>query len=84
MVTPQHLFRMLNELILVLLGALLLGLAASGRYFFDPQAAGVAGTRSGLDRVGSARLDAERALRNGGRDAPWTQFAAHRWRPSAR
>jgi len=37
MVTPQQLFRMLNELILVLLGALLLGLAASGRYFFDPR-----------------------------------------------
>lgn len=37
MVTPQHLFRMLNEMIFVLLGALLLGLAASGRYFFDPR-----------------------------------------------
>lgn len=37
MVTPLHLFRMINELIFVLLGALLLGLAASGRFFFDPR-----------------------------------------------
>ncbi len=37
MVTPLRLFRMINELIFVLLGALLLWLAASGRYFFDPR-----------------------------------------------
>jgi hypothetical protein len=37
MLTPLRLFRLINELIFVLLGALLLWLAATGRYFFDPR-----------------------------------------------
>lgn len=40
MATPLRLFRTVNELIFVLLGALLLWLAASGRYFFDPRRPG--------------------------------------------
>jgi hypothetical protein len=38
MLTPAHLFRLLNELIFVLLGALLVWVAVTGRYFFDRRA----------------------------------------------
>jgi hypothetical protein len=37
MPTPLQLFRVLNELIFVLLGGLLVWLAANGRYLFDPR-----------------------------------------------
>ncbi len=38
MLSPANLFRLLNELIFVLLGALLIWVAATGRYFFNPRA----------------------------------------------
>ncbi len=66
MVTPLRLFRMVNELIFVLLGALLLWLAASGRYFFDPRRPGWLVLGAVLDRLGNADLDADGALRDGG------------------
>jgi len=40
MLRPAHLFRLLNELIFVLLGALLVWVAATGRYFFNRRAPG--------------------------------------------
>ncbi len=38
MLSPANLFRLLNELIFVLLGALLIWVAATGRYFFNRRA----------------------------------------------
>jgi hypothetical protein len=38
MLSPAHLFRLLNELVFVLLGMLLLWVAATGRYFFNRRA----------------------------------------------
>ena len=38
MLGPAHLFRLLNELIFVLLGVLLVWVSATGRYFFDRRA----------------------------------------------
>ena len=37
MLAPQNLFRVLNELIFVLLGGLLIWLAVTGRYLFNPR-----------------------------------------------
>jgi hypothetical protein len=34
---PQHLFRVLNEFIFVLLGGMLIWIAVTGRYLFDPR-----------------------------------------------
>jgi hypothetical protein len=38
MLSPANLFRLLNELVFILLGALLLWVARTGRYFFDRRA----------------------------------------------
>jgi hypothetical protein len=34
---PQHLFRVLNEMVFVLLGGMLMWIAGTGRYFFNPR-----------------------------------------------
>ncbi len=34
---PQHLFRVLNELVFVLLGGMLMWIASTGRYLFNPR-----------------------------------------------
>jgi hypothetical protein len=37
LLTPAHLFRMLNQLVFVLLGGLLVWLGLTNRFFFDPR-----------------------------------------------
>ncbi len=57
MLNPANLFRMMTEMIFVLLGGFLVWLGLTNRFMFQSAQPGVAGAGSGADLLGRAYVD---------------------------